>query len=488
MSEERKIFTLEKVLKSIQKTISERYSSAYWVQAEMHKLNFTNKGHCYPELVQKENGKLVAEMRGTIWKNTYDRISKNFVNVVKEPLHDGMNLLFLVKINFHPLYGLGLEVLDIDPTFSLGELHKEREESLKRLQKEGVLNANQQLPFPLLPQRVAIISVESSKGLSDFYSIVKNNPWNYAFYFHLFTAQLNGDPAIESIQKQLKRIEKVKHHFDCVAIIRGGGGEIGLSCYNNFELAKAIATFPLPVLTGIGHSTNITVSELVSFRNSITPTDLADFLIQCFHQFAVPVTEAQKTIVQRSKRILVESNKQFKNEIRVFKQVSFTHLQRVQTALKTNIQAQENTLRKRFVVENNQLKQEVSALQKGAKANRLTAFSRIELSKIQLQKAINKAKQRSETTIQDYIYFLRKEVPKRMLTESDQLFQMEKNIRLVDPENVLKRGYSIALFEGKSISKTTKLGVGAEIEIRTHEMEIRAKVEKVESVSPLFHE
>jgi exodeoxyribonuclease VII large subunit len=259
MSEEKKIFTLKQVAFSIQKAIQERYSQTYWVQAEMHKLNYTPKGHCYPELVHKEAGKIVAEIRATIWKTQYDRISENFFKTVKEPIKDGLTLLFLVKISYHPVYGMGLEVLDIDPTFTLGELHKEREETLLKLTKEGVINANQLLPFPLLPKRIAVISVASSKGLSDFYSVIHSNPWNYEFFFHLFSAQLNGDGAISSIQYQLKRIQKFKHLFDCVVIIRGGGGEIGLSCYNNYDLAKAIATFPLPVLTGIGHSTGLII-------------------------------------------------------------------------------------------------------------------------------------------------------------------------------------------------------------------------------------
>ena len=279
MSSERQIFTLKQVVSSIRKTIEERYKQLYWVKAEMHKLNLYPSGHAFPELVQKEDDKIVAQIGGAIWKQNFQRINKQFVDVVKEPLKEGTNLLLQVKITYSETFGLSLQILDIDPSFTLGELQREREETLKRLQKEGILNANQRLSFPLLPQRIAIVSADTSKGLSDFMKVLDNNPWGYRFFSMLFPAYLQGDVAVASIVEQLKKIEKVKHHFDVVVIVRGGGAEVGMSCYNHYELCKAIATFPLPVLSGIGHSTNLTVAEMVAFRNAITPTELADFLI-----------------------------------------------------------------------------------------------------------------------------------------------------------------------------------------------------------------
>jgi exodeoxyribonuclease VII large subunit len=316
MSENRQIFTLKQVALSIQKTIKDRYQTAYWVQAEMHKLNYTNKGHCYPELVHKENNEIITEMRATIWKSNFDEISKNFANIVKEPIREGLNLLMLVKINYHPIYSIGLEIIDIDPTYSLGELEKERKETLLRLEREGLINKNQRLSFPLLPKRIAIISMGSSKGYSDFCSIIDNNPNEYRFFTFLFEAQLNGDAAIYSIQNQLNKIEKVKHHFDIVLIIRGGGGEVGMSCYNNYHLAKAIALFPLPVLTGIGHSTNITVAEMVAFRNAITPSELAEILIHSFYEVDLLLKNGRKSITQQANYILNNKKQELRNKLR----------------------------------------------------------------------------------------------------------------------------------------------------------------------------
>ncbi len=310
------VFSLLEVSRSIQKTIADRYKSLYWIKAEMNKLNhYTHSGHCYPELVEKKDGKIVAEMRSTLWKADFQRINQQFLRLLQEPLREGITMLFQAAISYDPLYGFGLKIVDIDPTFVLGELEKEKRDSILNLQMEGLFDANKKRPFPILPKRLAIVSVETSKGLSDFFKIIRQNPWGYRFEYSLFPALLQGDKSIPSIIKQLAVIAERLEDFDAVAIIRGGGGEVGLSSYNNYQLAKAIAIFPIPVLTGIGHSTNETVSEMVAYKNAITPSELADFLIQKFHQFAIPVDEAQRRIIDATKR-------RFQQEERTLQQFS----------------------------------------------------------------------------------------------------------------------------------------------------------------------
>ena len=287
------IFTLKEVTESIQKTLTQRYSSIFWVKAEMNKLNYYNhSGHCYPELIEKIESKLVAQIKSILWKDDYENINLNFIKVLKEPLKDGIKILFAARITFDPVYGLALRIVDIDPTFTLGDLEKEKQETIDRLKKENLFEKNKQTLMPLLPQRIAIISVQTSKGYADFIKVIDQNPWSYKFFYLLFPSLLQGEKAVASIILQLDRIRKVIAHFDVVAIIRGGGGDVGLSCYNNYELSKAIATFPLPVLTGIGHATNQTVAEMTAYQNAITPTKLAEFLIQKFHNFAVPLKES----------------------------------------------------------------------------------------------------------------------------------------------------------------------------------------------------
>ena len=346
---ERKVFSLIEVTTSIQKTIAERYKSSFWVKAEMNKLNhYSHSGHCYPELVEKNNGKVIAQMKANLWKSDFDRINHNFLRVLKEPLKDGVKILFCASLSFDPSHGLSLRILDVDPSFSLGELEREKQETLERLRREGIFNSNKTLKLPVLPQRIAIISVETSKGYSDFINVIENNQWGYKFFRFLFPSLLQGEKSIVSICHQLKQIKKVTKHFDVVAIIRGGGGDVGLSSYNNYELAKEIALFPIPVLTGIGHSTNETVAEMVSYKNAITPTELADFLIQKFHDFSMPIKKGEEIIVDRARRMLSDEKLRFKNLMKYFRSVTNSKLLRSKVEIKSQ---SESVLRQsRFLI------------------------------------------------------------------------------------------------------------------------------------------
>jgi exodeoxyribonuclease VII large subunit len=321
--QDKTIFSLLEVTRSIQKAIADRYKSTYWIKAEMNKLNYySHSGHSYPELVEKQDGKVIAQVKANLWRDDFNLINGRFIKVLKEPLKDGIKILFLASISFDPVYGLSLRILDIDPAYTLGDLEQEKQESINRLTSEGIFNKNKSLSLPVLPQRIAIISVESSKGYADFMQVLTTNPWGYAFFHMLFPSVLQGEKAIHSIISQLRRISKVKKHFDVVAIIRGGGGDVGLSCYNNYELAREIALFPIPVITGIGHATNETVAEMISFSNAITPTKIAEYLIQKFHNFSVPVQKAREKIIDRSYRILLEEKVRVQSEAKLFRSVT----------------------------------------------------------------------------------------------------------------------------------------------------------------------
>ncbi len=478
MSDTRQIFTLKQVAFSIKKTIEERYHQTYWVKAEMHKLNMYPSGHCFPELLQKEDGKIVAQMTASIWKQNYQRINKRFVDVVKEPLREDSTLLMQVKIVFHETFGLSLQILDIDPNYALGELQRERQETLLRLQKENLLNLNQSLPFPLLPQRIALISADTSKGLSDFRKVIETNQWNYHFFTFLFQAYLQGDVAVASIQEQLKKIEKVKHHFDVVVIVRGGGGEVGLSCYNNFELCKSIAQFPLPVLTGIGHSTNMTVAEMVAYRNAITPTELGDFLIQSFHEFSVPVKDAIKTIRTYSKNILEQENKSLTSEVKLFKNVTTqrlnetkNHLVNASTSVKTNVKF--SLLRERENMINSQ-----KLIKRSAKELFSVESSRISNLIETVGKSIQFELKTKKGEIERTVELLPKVIQNKLNSQKNSLQQLEQSVKLMDPIQVLKRGYSITLMDGKTITENTEIKPGKTIITKTYFGEIESQVVK----------
>lgn len=458
MSENRQIFSLKQVVSSIRKTIEERYQTAYWVKAEMHKLNLYPSGHAFPELVQKENDKIVAQINASIWNHNFQRINKQFIEVVKEPLKEGTTLLLQVKVVFHETFGLSLQILDIDPNYALGELQREREETLKKLQAERLINANQQLDFPLLPQRVAIISGDTSKGLSDFMKVLNNNPWGYQFFTMLFQAYLQGDVAAPSIIEQLKRIEKVKHHFDVVVIVRGGGGEVGLSCYNNYELCKAITSFSLPVLTGIGHSTNMTVAELVAFRNAITPTELADFLLQTFHEFAVPINDARKVLRSSSVRIIDFTKQVFNAETKHFKNSATNYLLEAKNGLVLKSQKFKNEAKSQL----SKNRDKVNSAQ-----NESRIFSN-QLIKHQQEK------------VEEITLLFPTKINNRLEKEQLRVLEMENMVRLMDPKNVLKRGYSITTLNGQTIQKNNQAKIGDTIQTVTFDFELSSTILKTE--------
>jgi len=415
--EDKKVFSLLEVSLSIQKTLAERYTSIFWVKAEMNKLNhYAHSGHCYPELLEKRDGKVVAQISATLWKDDYLQVNERFMQVVGEPLKDGITLLFAAAISYHPVYGLSLRVVDIDPGFSLGELEREKRDTIHRLRREGIFQRNQQLDFPLLPQRIAVISVETSKGFADYLNVLNGNPWGYKFSNFLFPALLQGDRSVGSIVQQLQQIKKVVQHFDIVAIIRGGGGEVGLSSYNAYELAREIALFPIPVLTGIGHSTNETVSEMVAYKNGITPTEIADFLLQRFHDFSVPVQRAQEIITVEARGLLDDVRAGLRAQVRYFRSIATGHLAYSRQELRQARLLVGQFSGFLFKQQHRQVAEEQQRMERGTAAQ--VRMRRMELT------------------------------------------GMERRIESLDPANVLKRGFTITLRDGRAIKSASEVRPG----------------------------
>jgi len=436
------IFSLLEVTNSIKKTLEERYKSAFWIKAEMNKLNhYSQSGHCFPELIEKRDGKIIAQIKSTIWRDDYQNINRNFLRILKEPLKDGIKILFLAKITFDPAFGLSLQIVDIDPQYTLGDLENEKRETIKKLKLEDIYEKNKKLELSFLPQRIAIISVETSKGFGDFLDVIDKNSWNYKFFYLLFPSILQGDRAVSGIMAQLERIRKVIHHFDAVAIIRGGGGDVGLSCYNNYELAKAITLFPLPVITGIGHVTNETVCEMIAHTNAITPTKLAEFLIQKFHNFSVPIQKAKEKIADKSRRLLNEENTKLESELKLFRSMTVNILNTNENQIKNASYAIQQ--QSQFIVKNNHEKLNVVK----AKTRIATKFNlnQLKVTVIQLQEKLE---------FQPILYLKNSELA---------LENIEKNIQIMDPINVLKRGFSITYSNGKAVKDAAQLEVGSAI-------------------------
>lgn len=250
-----------------------------WVTAETSDLR--RSVHCYLELIQKhpDTGEPVARMRATIWRSALSRIDATFSAATGSRLESGMKIRVLVNVAFHPAYGLSLNITDIDPAYTLGDLMRLRMEILGRLKKEGILECNRCLPIPELPQRIAVISAEGAAGYGDFLHQLYTNQRHLRFHTRLFPAMMQGAKAPRSIIDALEAVAAQEDDWDCVVIIRGGGATSDLAAFENYDLAANIALFPLPVIIGIGHERDVTVLDYVANMRVKTPTAAAEWLI-----------------------------------------------------------------------------------------------------------------------------------------------------------------------------------------------------------------
>ena len=412
MNSERKIYSLSDLARSLRSVIERHYSSTYWVKAEVAKLNYyPRSGHCYPDLVEKSGDQILAQMRATIWASDYKLINQNFIQVTGEPIREGMAILFQSSVTYHPVYGLSLQIHQIEPSFTLGQMAFEKQKTIIRLKEEGIFDKNRGLEMPLLPRRLAVVSVETSKGYHDFLKILSGYLERFTIWHYLFPALLQGDKAVESITAQLRQIRKKPELFDLVAIIRGGGGDIGLSCYDHYTLTREIANFPIPVITGIGHATNETIAEMVAWENKATPTDVAYFVINRFTAFEERIRSAQTGLTVNSQRVLTEKNQ---------------HLIRLAGALRS--------------------------------------FSAKTLQKDHYM--IQAMLDRLQTGTNGYLEKTTRE-----------LNHYQTNIRLLDPDQILRRGFSITQLNGKSLKSAKDIKTGDLITTRLFEGSIQSKVQ-----------
>ena len=251
-----------------------------WVVAETLDLRVTN-GHCYLELIDKDpnDGKVLARMRATIWGQTFARMNAYFQQVTGSALTSNIKIMVQVQVSFHTVYGIAANIVNIHPQYTLGDLMRRRQEMLARLQAAGIINQNRQLGWPEVPWRIAVISAQGAAGYGDFINQLYTNPHRLRFSTRLFTAAMQGENAAPSIISALERIAVSPDEFDCVVIIRGGGATGDLAAFDHYELASSIATFPLPVVVGIGHERDITLLDYVANMRVKTPTAAAEWLI-----------------------------------------------------------------------------------------------------------------------------------------------------------------------------------------------------------------
>ena len=274
-----KQYSLLELCEWIQDVVGNDMPDRYWVRAEIASMSV--RGHCYMELVEKsENGILAAKVRATCWSNVYALLSAYFAQETGQSLHVGLQVLLEVSVEYHAVYGLSLNVWSIDPTYTLGDLAKQRQATIRQLTEDGVMELQRALEVPSLPRRVAVISSADAAGYGDFCDQLKHNRFGFAFVTQLYPAVVQGDTAARSIINALGAIAAQEEEWDVVVIIRGGGASTDLSCFDDYMLASHCAQFPLPILAGIGHTRDVSVVDMVVHTSVKTPTAAAEWLVE----------------------------------------------------------------------------------------------------------------------------------------------------------------------------------------------------------------
>jgi len=418
----------------VKSTLEKTLEPSYWVVAEISEMRLNQKGHCYMEVVEKEGSFVTAKIRANIWAYTYRNLSGWFEAMTHTPLKPGLKILFNAKVNFHEVYGMSLTINDIDPKFTLGERAQKRQEVIDQLVQDGVFDMNKALVLPDIPQRVAVISSETAAGYGDFQDQLANNPRGFAFQTQLFPALMQGDQAPESIINALLEINERKDDFDLVVLIRGGGGQADLDCFDDYNLTSHIAQFPLPVVTGIGHERDVTITDLVAHTKMKTPTAVAEFLVLGLENFDDRLNESLYRIERAAVR----------------------HLQFGSLKL----QSLGNKLQ---ITTNTRINQAHQKLTNQAVALKFASQEHIKLGKVKLQQLGTPLKR--VTTHQ-------------LEREAQRLELFEKSLALASPESVLKRGYTITRVNGQLIGKA-KLKPGDQMETIAAETKVSSEIKSI---------
>lgn len=427
-------YSLSELNAAVREVLELSFPAAVWVVAEIAEVRSQANGHCYLGLVEKRNNTVVAQMKATIWSTVYRSLAPRFEKATGERLKAGMQILLSVIVSFHEVYGLSLNIRDIDPSYSLGEMARRRRETLERLQKEGLTERNKTLPLPLVPQRIAVISSATAAGYGDFINHLEQNPEGYAIDAELFQAILQGEAAEASLLSALAGIASQADRFDAVVIIRGGGAQLDLNCFDSYRLAAAIARCPLPVFTGIGHERDDTVADIVAHTKLKTPTAVAEFLLSRLRDFGARVLQARQRLLELARGRVREEDQR----------------------LRLRAQQVLNLLTRRFHDE--QL--------------RLNAASH------QLKQGVGAAIHRSRNRLALDANRLGAGTRGLLQTRQSQLTHLGQAVRLLDPVNVLRRGYSITYHRQGALKDAAELRKGDIITTRLYNGFIKSMVEE----------
>lgn len=428
----------------------------YWVIAEISEIKENYNGHCYLELIEKhpDDINIRARVRAVIWNSRYRFLKTFFENSAGESIREGMKILVRVKVEYHEVYGLSLVINDIDPAFTLGDMAVRRQQIIRRLEYEGVISMNRELEIPLLPQRIAVISSGSAAGYTDFINHLKNNNFGYVFYTALFETPVQGKETETGVIKALEKIAGHLDKFDLAVIIRGGGSQTDLSWFDSYAIAYYITQFPVPVITGIGHDKDLSVTDIVANVSLRTPTAVADFLIEKMNEAENLISELGASVNDMVKTMLDEAGR--KVETALFRLAPVTRMMISGfRALLSSVETEMTRTGKSFLARAGSIPE--------SQRHRIAAASH---SLISRKETILKHNQVLAVTISR----------NSMAAIQNRLNGFKNSLKILDPVNVLNRGYTVTSVNGKIVMKGKSLKKDDVISTRFSDGTISSKV------------
>ena len=432
----RHTLTLFELNSLVSDVIDSAFDHAYWVEAELSEAREV-RGHCYMELIQKDifSATPVARASAKCWKSTWLRLKPKFEHSTGQELHAGMKVLLLVTADFHTAYGFSWIVQDIDPTYTLGDMARRRMEIIKQLKDEGVFNLQRELAVPMFAQRVAVISSENAAGYGDFCHQLLDNEYSFTFQLKLFPAIMQGDQVEASVINALNAIYDEAGDYDVVVIIRGGGATADMSGFDTLALAENVANFPLPIITGIGHDRDESILDMVSNTRVKTPTAAAAFLVDNLASV-------------------------------------WSHIDGIRERIAGYVQQRMEGEKNRLARVSERIPILLSLVRERQQAKLGRIMSEIVSSvKEQIIQAQHHIALLSSNT--------RPLVERKILKERNRLEQLQLRSAVLDPQRLLKRGYSITLYNGKGVHDPALLHEGDKIETRVEKGSFESIIHKV---------
>jgi exodeoxyribonuclease VII large subunit len=428
----------------------------YWVIAEISEIRENYNGHCYLELIEKHPDEISirSRVKAVIWSSRFRFLKSFFENSTSESLREGLKILIRVKIEYHELYGLSLVINDIDPAFTIGEMALKRQQILKKLEEEGVLTMNKDLDFPVVPQRIAIISSRNAAGYTDFVKHLTGNSYGYVFYTVLIETPMQGNETEGGVIKALEKIAGHLEKFDLAVIIRGGGSQTDLSWFDNYNIAYYITQFPLPVITGIGHEKDLSVTDIVAFRSLKTPTAVADYLIECMNNADIRLIEMGKDITDKSQLILEENKKRIDSsrlKLIPVARIMIAEFKEELSGIKIDmISTGKEYIMRAGLFPANQMSRLISGARSHISSNSSLLISRNQSLVSHSKNCLNNF--------------------------NNKMAVLENSLKILDPQNVLKRGFTITSLNGKIIKQSVQVKKDDLINTRFSDGSVSSKV------------